>query len=153
MSQVLKKIFLAFFISSMSSIKEELGLARGINTAEALWKRLAEELFPILNDQVKTEGYELIRTVEFLSKVFSDILQFEKVETKSDENSASLILNECPFWNQIKENKLPPATHKLCSAFIETLARLKSPSLIFDKIGCRSMPQGGKYCEFVWKRF
>ena len=153
MVNISKKFFLAFFTASMDSIKEELGLARGINTAEALWKRLAEELFPIFNDQIKTEGPELTRTVKFLAKVFSEILQFENIETKINDNTASLILNDCPFWNQITESKLPPASHNLCSAFIETLARLKSPGLIFDKIGCRSMAQGGKYCEFVWKMF
>ncbi|NVM02313.1 MAG: hypothetical protein HWN67_08245 [Candidatus Helarchaeota archaeon] len=153
MSNLMKEFFLTFFTSSMASIREELGLARGMNTAEALWKRLAQDIFPVLNEQIKTEGDELTTTVEFLDKVFTDVLHFENVETRADENSASLILNDCPFWNQIKEKKLPPATHKLCSAFIETLARLKSPGLIFDKIGCRSMPQGGSFCEFVWKLF
>ncbi|MFX1452574.1 MAG: hypothetical protein ACFFCM_17180 [Promethearchaeota archaeon] len=153
MINITKKFFLAFFTASMDSIKEELGLARGINTAEALWKRLAEELFPIFNEQIQNEGVELASTVKFLEKVFTDILQFENVESRVDENSASLILNDCPFWSQIKEKNLPPATHNLCSAFIETLARLKSPGLIFDKIGCRSMAQGGKSCEFVWKMF
>ncbi len=153
MVNLLKEFFLTFFTSSMTSIKEELGLARGMNIAEALWKRLAEDIFPIVNKEIQTEGDELTSTVKFLEKVFTDLLQFENVESRVGDNSASLKLNDCPFWNQIKEKKLPPAAHNLCSAFIETLARLKSPGLIFDKIGCRSMAQGGKYCEFVWKMF
>lgn len=153
MSELLKKFFLTYFSSSIFTIKEELGLARGIQVAESLWKRFAEDIYPDLSEQIMTEGDELIATVQFLAGVFRDILQFEQVEIKENEDSASICLNNCPFWNKIKEKKLPPVTHKLCFAFIETLARLKSPSLILDKIGCKSMEQGGAYCEFIWKRF
>ena len=153
MTNLLKKLFLTFFSTSMYTFKEELGLARGLKTAESLWKRLAEDMYPVFSQQIKTDDDELSGTIQFLAGVFRDILQFEKIETKLNENSGSLRLNNCPFWNQIKENKLAPATHKLCFAFIETLARLKNPSLILDKIGCLSMQQGGDYCEFIWKKF
>ncbi|MHA1377486.1 MAG: hypothetical protein ACTSRG_03780 [Candidatus Helarchaeota archaeon] len=154
MVKIIKKIFLNFYSSSLLALKEELGLARGIKTAELIWKRIAEDNFPIFNGLIKTENEdETAATVNFLSRVLTEILGFEEIETIIGEDSASIRLNKCPFWDHIKENKLPPVSHKLAAIFIETLARLKSPGLVYDKIATKSMAQGGTYCEYTWKKF
>ncbi|MHA1298925.1 MAG: hypothetical protein ACTSO9_05715 [Candidatus Helarchaeota archaeon] len=154
MNDLMRDLFVNFLSSSLLALKDELGLARGIKVAEAIWKRLAENYFPIFNKQIKIEEEdELINTIKFLAAVFTEILGFEQIETIIKEDSASLRLNNCQFWNHIKENDLPPVAHKLSEVFIETLGRLRNPGLIFDKIGIKSMAQGGTYCEYTWKRF
>ena len=150
----LKEYFFTWFSSSILTLKEELGLARGLEISESLWKRLAEDLFPVFNEKIKIEEEnELAVTVTFISKVLTDILGVNDVETTIGGDSASLKLNDCPFWKIIKEKKLPLATHNLAITFIETLGRLKNPGLIFDKIGMKTMAQGGDYCEYIWKLF
>ena len=150
----LKHYFFIWFSSSFQTLKEELGLARGLKVSESLWKRLAEDLFKKFDENIEiTDENELSVTVKFIAEVLTTYLGINDVETTITDESASIRLNDCPFWKIIQENKLPPAVHQLGTVFIETLGRLKSPGLIFDKVGMKTTAQGGDYCEYTWKLF
>ncbi|MFX0133383.1 MAG: L-2-amino-thiazoline-4-carboxylic acid hydrolase [Candidatus Hodarchaeota archaeon] len=152
---VTSSIYINLCLSILEVLKEEIGLARGVSTAEAIWRRFSSKVRPYLVDKLEISDNDIPAIAKLIKGYYSDILNFPNVEimVKEDEGGNTMIqIRDCPIWKAIKENRLPPLCHKaFCNGFVETIVRELNPALIFEKGA--EYRQGADRCEFHMKIF
>ncbi|NHI91544.1 MAG: hypothetical protein EAX96_03505 [Candidatus Lokiarchaeota archaeon] len=151
MSEMIQNLYNSLLVSTIATLKDELGLARGVNVAENTWKRFAEDIFPALKEKYQLNSAEIPDVAEFLKKIYTDIFGFKNVEVTGNADKSILVIKECHIWTLLKEKRLPPLCHKLKDKFVETIVRLANPSIVFG-VGAHYR-QGADRCEFELKKF
>ena len=151
MSEMTQQVYNSLVISTLATLKDELGLARGVNVAENVWKKFAEDIFPALKEKYQLNSTEIPAVAEFLKKIYMEIFGFKNVEVTGDADKSVLTVRECHIWTLLKSKRLPPLCHKLKDKFAETIVRLANPSIVFG-VGAHYR-QGADRCEFELKKF
>ncbi|MHA1797535.1 MAG: hypothetical protein ACTSVY_03715 [Candidatus Helarchaeota archaeon] len=151
MTEMIQELYNSLMISTLATLKDELGLARGVNVAENMWKRFAEDFFPILKEKYQLNSTEIPDVATFIKNILMDVFGFQNVEVKGDADKSVLVIKECHIWTMLKKKRIPPLCHKLMDKFIETIVRLSNPSVVFG-IGAHYR-QGADRCEFEMKKF
>ncbi|MHA1376963.1 MAG: L-2-amino-thiazoline-4-carboxylic acid hydrolase [Candidatus Helarchaeota archaeon] len=154
MSEVTSNIYLNMCLSILEVLKEEIGLARGVSTAEAIWRRFGSKIRQFLTEKLEVTDNDIPGIAELIKKFYTEILNFPDVQvSEKDADGAHIVtIRNCPIWKAIKENRLPPLCHKaFCNGFVETLTRELNPGIIFAKGA--EYRQGADRCEFEWKQF
>ena len=154
MAEVTSNIYLNICLSILEVLKEEIGLARGVATAEAIWRRFASKIRQFITDKFENNDDSISSIANLIKRYYVEILNFPNVEVteKDTEETHVVTIRDCPIWKAIKENRLPPLCHQaFCNGFVETITRELNPSLIFNKGA--EYRQGADRCEFEWKKF
>lgn len=151
MTELIQELYNSLLSSTIASLKDELGLARGVNVAENIWKRFAEDMFPVLKEKYGLTSSEIPDVAEFMKKVYTDIFGFTNVTVSGDAEKSTLVIRDCHIWTMFKQKRLPPLCHKLKDKFAETIVRLANPSIVFG-VGAHYR-QGADRCEFELKKF
>ena len=151
MTELIQDLYNSLLTSTLSSLKDELGLARGVNVAENIWKKFAEDMFPSLKERYGLTSSEIPDVAEFLKRIYTDIFGFTNVSVDGDAEKSVLTVRDCHIWIMLKKKRLPPLCHKLKDKFAETIVRLANPSIVFG-VGAHYR-QGADRCEFELKNF
>lgn len=154
MSEVTSNVYLNLCLSILEVLKEEIGLARGVSVAEAIWRRFASKIRKYLNEKFEIKGETISEIANLIKLFYTDILNFSDVQVagKETEESQIVTIRDCPIWKAAKDNRLPPLCHKaFCNGFVETITRELNPGIIFSKGA--EYRQGADRCEFEWKKF
>ncbi len=151
---VTETIYLNLCISILEVLKEEIGLARGVSTAEAIWRRFGSKIKQYLTQKFEVWNNTIPGIADLIKRYYTDILNFPEVEIieKESESGRIITIRNCPIWKALKENRLPPLCHQaFCNGFVETITRELNPSIIFAKGA--EYRQGADRCEFELKEF
>ena len=140
-------IYVNAAMTTVEVLREDMGLARAIETSSKIWSRLGTKLAPILKEKYELTDATVPNLIEMLNTFLKDVLCFESSVTESADDKAMITIKPCLEWTKFKENRLPPLCYRLCFPLIESIVKQLNMNVNFQP-GAQ-MRQGADRCELI----
>jgi hypothetical protein len=144
------KIYLGLGMNALNVLREEMGLARAIQTCAKIWKNFGVYLAPILEEKYDLKEKNIPKVAEALNSFLRDTLRFESTISESSDEKAMIVVKPCIEWTKFKEAKLPPLCYQMCYAMVESIITQINQELKFQP-GAQ-LRQGADRCEFILQK-
>lgn len=137
-------------MNTIAVLREEMGLARAIDTASKIWQRLGEHMAPILEEKYALTEKTIPKVTEMINNFFKDVLCFESSVTESSDEKATIMIKPCREWNDFKSARLPPLCYRMCYPMVENLVKQLNVDIKFQP-GAQ-IRQGADRCELTFTK-
>ena len=134
-------------MTTIEVLREEVGLARAIETSSKTWQRFGTYLAPILEEQYALSEKTIPKILEMLNTFLQEVLGFESSISESSDSKGIIVVKPCLQWVKFKENRLPPLCYRMCYSMIESIVKQLNMELNFQP-GAQ-LRQGADRCELV----
>ena len=140
-------IYVGLAMTTLEVLREEMGLARAIETASKTWQRFGTYIAPILEEAYGLTEKTIPNILEMLNTFLKDVLCFEASVTESSDTKGMITVKPCFEWTKFKEKRLPPLCYRLCYPMIESIVKQLNMDINFQP-GAQ-LRQGADRCELV----
>lgn len=147
LKELCSNIYVNTAMTTLEVLREDMGLARAIQTASKISSRLGNKLAPILKETYGLTETTIPKMIEMLNTFLKETLCFESSVTESGDDKAVITVKPCLEWTKFKENRLPPLCYRLCFPLIESIVKQLNMDVNFQP-GAQ-MRQGADRCELI----
>ncbi|NVM55201.1 MAG: hypothetical protein HWN66_15960 [Candidatus Helarchaeota archaeon] len=147
MKDLCSVIYMGLAMTTVEVLREDMGLARAIETSSKTWQRFGNYIAPILEEKYGLTEKTIPKITEMLNSFLKDILCFESSISESSDAKSVIIVKPCLEWTKFKEKHLPPLCYRMCYPMIESIVKQLNMDINFQS-GAQ-MRQGADRCELV----
>lgn len=134
-------------MNTIEVLREEMGLARAIETASKMWARFGTYLAPILEAKYELSDKNIPQITEMLNTFLREMLCFESAIIESSDTKSMISVKPCIEWTKFKEKRLPPLCYRMCYPMVENIIKQLNMDINFQP-GAQTR-QGADRCEFI----
>ncbi|HUX99821.1 MAG TPA: methanogen output domain 1-containing protein [Candidatus Deferrimicrobium sp.] len=144
------KMYLGLSMNALNVLREDMGLARAIQTCAKIWKNFGVYLAPILEEKYGLTEKTIPKVAETINSFLRDYLGFESTISESSDDKAMIVIKPCYQWIKFKEARLPPLCYQMCYAMFESIITQLNQDIKFQP-GAQ-LRQGADRCELILQK-
>jgi hypothetical protein len=141
------EIYIGLASTFVEVLREEMGLARAIETSSKTWQRFGTNIAPVLAEKYDLAEKSIPQITEMLNRFLKEMLCFESVISESSDAKSMITVKPCIEWTKFKEKRLPPLCYRMCFPMIESIVKQLNMEINFQP-GAQAR-QGADRCELI----